>query len=640
MERKQSPIIHAPFCRLSWKYPAIFLIFGILSTFAWGFHLLRDHRADLAGLNTAPEEGIPFTDANVALALNAGLNPVETLVRTALVNIAGTRKESKTGVDTFVTVGSGVMIHPNGYVATAYHLLDSLTKIQVRVQTPNGPRQFSARVVKAVPEHDIVVIKLASRDVFAYLSLGDLTSLPPGSRVSAWGDPDGTQTIQRTGGVMARNGLPAIQVGKANLTHLVSTDAIYHWAQSGGPLVDDRGRLLGINLAIQDNTGQLRGYAVPVQILVNHFQDVVPFPNLPPNSNNTVGFQTPQSNTPGMIPVAATQMVAAPLPSSRPADGWWRQAQNFLTSSITLDTPSPNNTNHGPTQRIMGYPLPTFVGLLVLGFISGISGGMMTMGGGIIKVTGLMSIFGYGLLLVRPVAYITNIFMYGAAALRYRRDNLYNWEVVRPMVPWAMAGVVIGYAFGNILETKIINYLLGAFAFLLCIKMLVELAEAKKDTYERVNPIMDQAFRILGSGQPNQKRQAHSEENYQNFLLRDGILGLPMGIISGILGITGGVIEVPLQRYVGGIPLRNAIANSAVLVFFASLMGSLVAMVHGVQSGAFEATTPLIMALILIPGAYTGGFFGAWLTTVVPLYILRWFYAFLMFTIAARMFLI
>ncbi|MBF0444825.1 MAG: sulfite exporter TauE/SafE family protein [Magnetococcales bacterium] len=140
----------------------------------------------------------------------------------------------------------------------------------------------------------------------------------------------------------------------------------------------------------------------------------------------------------------------------------------------------------------------------------------------------------------------------------------------------------------------------------------------------------------FGSGRDDVRRK----RGHSPGLIRDGILGLPMGIISGILGITGGVVEVPLQRYIAGVPLRNAIANSAVLVFFASIVGSAVALTHGVQSGSFSLETPLFMALILIPGAYIGGLIGAWLTTVVSLNILRWLYAVLMFGVAVRMVLV
>ncbi|HIJ84411.1 MAG TPA: sulfite exporter TauE/SafE family protein, partial [Magnetococcales bacterium] len=322
------------------------------------------------------------------------------------------------------------------------------------------------------------------------------------------------------------------------------------------------------------------------------------------------------------------------------ADDWWNRAKAMLEAQLGHQLPAyqgmpdinaGGGQSHATTQRILGFPVPTFLGLLLLGFFSGLCGGMMTMGGGIIKVIGLMSVFGYGLLLVRPVAYITNIFMYGGASLRYRRDNVYRWSDIQPMVPWAMVGVVLGYFVGNVLNASVIRLLLGIFAFFLSIKMLVEISESR----ERKGLLGD-LQRIIGASEPT---GPYPSSLVGNATLAHGLLGLPMGMISGILGITGGVIEVPLQRYILRAPLRRAIANSAVLVFFASIVGSLVAMIHGVTSGAFTVATPLILAIILTPGAYLGGFIGAWLTTVAPLNTLRWMYAFLMFFISARMIL-
>jgi uncharacterized membrane protein YfcA len=229
--------------------------------------------------------------------------------------------------------------------------------------------------------------------------------------------------------------------------------------------------------------------------------------------------------------------------------------------------------------------------------------------------------------------------MYGAATLRYRQDGLLRFDLCRPLIPWAMGGMVLGYFIGNVLSTTIIQWLLGGFALILAVKMLVEISESRiQSELENEDHASDSQFihriqHYLGThdlppGEEISPTKLH------------GLLGLPMGLISGILGITGGVIEVPLQRYLAKMPLRNAIANSATLVFFASLVGSVVALFHGTQIGSFEWQTPVVMAIILTPGAWVGGRVGAWLTAVVPLNTLRWVYAVLMFVIALRMFIL
>ena len=658
MERNKRKKLNVPFCRQKWKFPSVVLILAILATFAWGFHLLRDHKNELQGVNGLNVATQPLEIAALPVVAGGG-SPMDTVVRAALVNIAGIEKGVNGARGGFVSRGSGVLITPNGHIATSHHILEGLKEILVRVQTPNGPRQYAARLLKAVSEHDLAVLKLVSRDLFPHLIPGDSRMLRPGDPVIAWGDPDGVSAMRQVGSVNGLSAPTTVTIGNQTLTSLIPTNAVYHWTQGGGPLVNTSGRLLGINLAVQSAVGGISGFAIPVHVLFTDFQDVVDFPV--PLPNQPQGQQFFGQAAPGTpvfmtgnqgaraIPIAGNNPLLpaaamAPAADKRPADDWWERAKAILHPNTGLDVTNINagvgnllpaaNSSHGEVQRILGYPLRTFLGLLFLGFISGVSGGMMTMGGGIIKVIGLMTIFEYGLLLVRPVAYITNIFMYGAAALRYRNNDLFRWESVRPMVPWAMVGVVLGYFIGNVLNTTVIHYLLGGFAFLLGLKMLVELSESSQSK----NGLSWLQY-YFGSGDLD-KDGRNRRKQPPTGLIKDGILGLPMGIISGILGITGGVVEVPLQRYVARVPLRNAIANSAVLVFFASVVGSIVALTHGVQSGSFSLDTPLVMALILTPGAYFGGQLGAWLTTVVSLKILRWLYAIFMFAVAFRMILL
>jgi hypothetical protein len=223
------------------------------------------------------------------------------------------------------------------------------------------------------------------------------------------------------------------------------------------------------------------------------------------------------------------------------------------------------------------------------------------------------------MLLIRPVAYITNIFIYGAASLRYNRESLISWEHVTPLIPWAVFGILIGYFAGNYLDAVTVRYILGVFAFLVAAQILNDIISGAAARGA------DGADDEAGGGAAQWSRPLQA------------MLGLPMGVVSGILGISGGVIEVPLQQYVGKQPLKNAIANSAVLVFTSSLVCSIVSVIHGVSIGEFNWPVPLALAAIIIPGAYAGGMVGAWLTKVVPVNILRWIYAGLMLLIAFRM---
>ncbi|MBF0116122.1 MAG: TSUP family transporter [Magnetococcales bacterium] len=631
------------------------LIVLFIGTFAWGIHLVRDH-ADQLGLGMLTmiqPAGLGVNGQSVAMTqpVSQTINPI----RVAMVNIAGISKAAAGQEGTYVSTGSGVLINPKGYVVTAHHLIQDLAEIQVRVQTPFGPRQYPAKTVKVLPQHDLALIKIVSQDIFPYLALEQTPVLKVGDPVQAWGDPLGTEAIQRVGTLAKMDLTEPVLIRGNPLTHLMLTDAVYNWAQNGGPLVNGSGYLVGINLAVEDGNGRIFGYAIPTTVLVTHFQEVVTFvhKSSPASAPNPAAEPLFAAAEPSVQP---TQPPQSRTP--RTADLWWQKVQGLLGISlgkhVALTTPGDSvgavrDPVHETKLLILGYTPGNFLGLLLLGFISGISGGMMTMGGGIIKVTGLMWFFGYGLLLVRPVAYITNIFMYGAAMLRYQRQGLLKFHQCRPLIPWAMAGMVLGYFIGNVMSKTAIQWLLGAFALLLGIKMLVEITEYRVSGYRKGRNLLDEDLPPGGKESAwltwLQKYFGSRVDDdlptpeWQSAKARHGMLGLPMGIISGILGITGGVIEVPLQRYIARMPLRTAIANSATLVFFASIVGSMVALWHGVNTGSFEVHTPVVMALILTPGAFVGGMVGAWLTSIIPLNVLRWIYAVLMFIIAIRMFL-
>jgi uncharacterized protein len=99
-------------------------------------------------------------------------------------------------------------------------------------------------------------------------------------------------------------------------------------------------------------------------------------------------------------------------------------------------------------------------------------------------------------------------------------------------------------------------------------------------------------------------------------------VGLPMGLIGGLLGVGGGIIAVPLQQLLLRIPLRRAIANSAVTIVPLSIIGAVYKNVANAQAGV-DFTRSLQIALCLIPTAMIGALFGGRLTHTAPRKALR-----------------
>ena len=272
------------------------------------------------------------------------------------------------------------------------------------------------------------------------------------------------------------------------------------------------------------------------------------------------------------------------------------------------------------------------MGLGLLGLFSGLVGGFMTMGGGIILVSGMFLFFGYGMLLIRPVAFVTNVFTYGASSWKNWQSGLVQWELVKQLIPWALIGVIGGYFIGIALTDEWVGYLLGIFALVMGGKTLHEIFN-HRDEYElELSSDGDE----LVDGNPGAEHSV-VEPIRENPVLRQSLLGLPMGLVSGLLGISGGVVQVPLLRYLESIRWKSAIANSSIMVFSASLVAAITSLIHGTVIGAYDLMQPLGLALVLIPTSYLGGVLGAKWLKMVSVDGLKWLYAGLMLVIGVKM---
>jgi serine protease Do len=159
--------------------------------------------------------------------------------------------------------GTGFLISDDGYVVTNYHVIDGADKIEVR----HDKDRFNAKVVGRDPATDLALLKIDSRQRFVPLPLGDSDRLRVGEWVMAIGDPiifDKTVTV----GVVSakdRQGISADQTTRS-FENFIQTDAAINLGNSGGPLINVSGEVIGINTAIY-RPAQNIGFAVPVNTL-------------------------------------------------------------------------------------------------------------------------------------------------------------------------------------------------------------------------------------------------------------------------------------------------------------------------------------------------------------------------------------
>ena len=157
------------------------------------------------------------------------------------------------------SLGSGVIVSPNGYILTNQHVVEAAEEIEVALP---GGKKLLAKVVGNDPETDLAVLQVNAEGLHA-ITFGSSDTLRVGDVVLAIGNPFGVgQTV--TSGIVSALGRSGLQIN--TFENFIQTDAAINPGNSGGPLVDSRGNLIGINTAIYSRNGGSIGigFAIPV----------------------------------------------------------------------------------------------------------------------------------------------------------------------------------------------------------------------------------------------------------------------------------------------------------------------------------------------------------------------------------------
>ncbi len=170
--------------------------------------------------------------------------------------------------------GSGFVIDPRGYILTNFHVVEGAQSIEVVL---GDQSHHAAKFIGADQRNDVALIKIDPKGKkLVTLSLGDSSALQVGQKVLAIGNPFGFQSTLTTGIVSALG--RTVQTSQTTfIDEAIQTDAAINRGNSGGPLINSHGEVIGINSAIYTPSGTTAGigFAIPINTAKSIANDLI-----------------------------------------------------------------------------------------------------------------------------------------------------------------------------------------------------------------------------------------------------------------------------------------------------------------------------------------------------------------------------
>jgi S1-C subfamily serine protease len=255
------------------------------------------------------------TDEDLLDAYSRAVINVVEKVGPAVVNIAIQKRDRRGQMGE--GAGSGVIIAPDGFVLTNNHVVEGVQAIQVSLTDGNT---YPAQIVGTDPATDLAVIRVLANGLPA-ATLGDSDRLRPGQLVIAIGNPLGFQSTVSTGVISALGRSLRSPSGRL-IENVIQADIALNPGNSGGPLVDSRGQVIGINSAMI-YMAQGISFAIPI---------------------NTAKWVAGELFTRGKVRRAYLGLAGQVRPLSRRAQRYFELAQETVVEVVSVEA-------NGPARR-------------------------------------------------------------------------------------------------------------------------------------------------------------------------------------------------------------------------------------------------------------------------------------------------
>jgi len=247
--------------------------------------------------------------------------------------------------------------------------------------------------------------------------------------------------------------------------------------------------------------------------------------------------------------------------------------------------------------------------LCMTGLSAGVLGGLLGIGGSTIILPAMIWILGRSdaagneqIHQYMAAAMIVNFLLIVPSIIPHLRKKAVWAGVWKYLAAAALVGVLVGVLLGSSFKgpaSAYLRYVLGGFFVYVVVHNVYRIFRGRRT-----------------EGQPRGKVEALPA-------WRKMIVGFPMGVVAGLLGIGGGSLAVPSEQIILKMPLRNAIATSAATIASISWLGAIAKNVAIHYQGDGSPMRSVVLAACLAPAAMTGSFIGGHLTHALPLRVVR-----------------
>jgi S1-C subfamily serine protease len=277
-------------CPNNFKPWILALVVMVIITLAWSIYEAQQRGRGIGrffgGRGEGERSALETATPGPAKALQSSYHNIIDSVRPAVISIDAVVPDPNANagdpIAKYARIGSGVIIDPRGYALSSLHVVDGASSLKATVYRPAGAAEYPIKVVKGDRNSDLVLLRIQGDGPLPHAGLGDSNSVRTGDIVLSIGSPFGFEQTVTSGIVSSRN--RTLNIDGMVYENLIQTDSSINKGSSGGPLLNTKGNVIGINTAIYSPSGVYSGisFAVPINLSLDLIGGVVDFQNEPP----------------------------------------------------------------------------------------------------------------------------------------------------------------------------------------------------------------------------------------------------------------------------------------------------------------------------------------------------------------------